>query len=87
MAKENANLVLRNRRLDVNFCEPKESRQKTLEEKWDRRVFEKQKQSSYASYNQDVISLITSLTMLMSQFQNKGSRMAVQNPLVGVPGG
>ena len=26
MAKENANLVLRYRRLDVNFCEPKESR-------------------------------------------------------------
>lgn len=47
MAKENANLVLRNRRLDVAFCEPKESRQKHLEEIWDRRVFEKQKASQY----------------------------------------
>lgn len=47
MAKENANLVLRNRRLDANFCEPKESRQKRQEELWDRRVFDKQKASQY----------------------------------------
>lgn len=47
MAKENTNLVLRNRRLDANFCEPKESRQKRQEELWDRRVFDKQKASQY----------------------------------------
>jgi RNA recognition motif-containing protein len=40
-AKENNNLVLRDRKLSVYFCEPKESRQKQLEELWDRRVYEK----------------------------------------------
>lgn len=40
-AKENQNLVLRDRKLSVSFCEPKESRQKQLEEVWDRRVFDK----------------------------------------------
>jgi RNA recognition motif-containing protein len=41
MAKENINLVLRNRKLQVTYCEPKEQRQKHLEEMWDRRSFEK----------------------------------------------
>jgi RNA recognition motif-containing protein len=82
MAKENANLVLRNRRLDANFCEPKESRQKRQEELWDRRVFDKQKASQYQQNNSDVIALISSLSMLMSQLQKGGNnpRMSTGPP-------
>ena len=65
-AKENNNLVLRDRKLTVSYCEPKESRQKQLEETWDRRVFDRQRQSVYKSNNADVLSLITSLSLLMS---------------------
>jgi len=45
MAKENQNLVLRNRTLNVSYCEPKESRQKKQEAIWDRRVYDKTKAS------------------------------------------
>jgi polyadenylate-binding protein len=58
-AKESNNLVLRDRKLSVSFCEPKESRQKYLEETWDRRFYDRQKQQVYKSNNQDVLSLIT----------------------------
>lgn len=75
-AKSSDNLVLHNRKLDVNFCEPKESRQLKQEELWDRRVFNKQKAQQYTNSNQDVISLITSLSLLMGQFnQGKNNRM------------
>ena len=74
-AKESNNLVLRDRKLSVSFCEPKESRQKYLEETWDRRFYDRQKQQVYKSNNQDVLSLITSLSLLMSQLNNnKGGR-------------
>ena len=65
--KDSQNLMLRNRKLFVSFCEPKESRQKTMEEVWDRRMYDRQKNQTYKSNNADVISLITSLSLLMGQ--------------------
>jgi polyadenylate-binding protein len=47
-AKDNNNLFIRDRKLTAAFCEPKESRQKYLEETWDRRCYDKQKQSIYS---------------------------------------
>lgn len=86
-AKENNNLVLRDRKLSVSFCEPKESRQKSLEETWDRRFYERQKQQVYKSNNQDVLSLITSLSLLMSQLNNnKGGRQAPYQMNMNPPG-
>lgn len=41
MAKENAELVLRGRKMHADFCEPKESRQKRQEEQWDRQQYNK----------------------------------------------
>ena len=52
-AKDSQNLMLRNRKLIVSFCEPKESRQKTLEEVWDRRMYDRQKANLYKSNNAD----------------------------------
>jgi RNA recognition motif-containing protein len=69
-AKESQNLILHNKKLFVSFCEPKESRQKSLEEVWDRRMYDRQKANSYKSNNADVISLITSLSLLMGQMNN-----------------
>ena len=43
-AKESNNLFLHDRKMTAAFCEPKESRQKYLEETWDRRSYEKQRQ-------------------------------------------
>ena len=86
-AKESNNLVLRDRKLSVSFCEPKESRQKSLEETWDRRFYERQKQQVYKSNNQDVLSLITSLSLLMSQLNNnKGGRQAPYQMNMNPPG-
>ena len=86
-AKENNNLVLRDRKLSVSFCEPKESRQKSLEETWDRRFYDRQKQQVYKSNNQDVLSLITSLSLLMSQLNNnKGGRQAPYQMNMNPPG-
>lgn len=79
-AKENNNLVLRDRKLSVLYCEPKESRQKQLEETWDRRCYDRQRQNVYKSNNSDVLSLITSLSLLMSQLNNnKGGRQGGYN--------
>lgn len=41
MAKESPELVIRGRKLQVDFCEPKESRQKRQEEQYDRQQFNK----------------------------------------------
>ena len=51
MAKENQNLIPRNRTLNISYCEPKESRQKKQEAIWDRRVYDKTKASQYQSSN------------------------------------
>ena len=64
-AKETPNLVLRGREIAVNFCEPKETRQKHLEEKWDKKAYEKHRNAANKSSNQDVLTLITSLSLLM----------------------
>merc|ERR1711908_12085 len=81
MAKEQPELVLKGRKMHADFCEPKESRQKRQEEQWDRQQYNKQKASQMNSNNQDVISLITSLSLLMSQLNNKngGNRMGNGN--------
>ena len=72
--------MLRDQKLSVSYCEPKESRQKQLEETWDRRVFDRQRQNVYKSNNADVLSLITSLSLLMSQLNNnKGGRQGGYN--------
>jgi len=79
-AKESNNLVLRDLKLSISYCEPKESRQKQLEETWDRRVFDRQRQSVYKTNNADVLSLITSLSLLMSQLNNnRGGRQGGYN--------
>ena len=72
-AKETQNLILRGRELSLSFCEPKESRQKQLEERWDKKAYEKQRISASKSNNSDVLSLITSLSLLMSQLQTGGA--------------
>jgi polyadenylate-binding protein len=40
-AKETMNLSLRGRELNIAHCEPKESRQKQLEELWDKKAFDR----------------------------------------------
>jgi RNA recognition motif-containing protein len=50
-AKETPNLVLRGRDILVFFCEPKETRQKQLEEKWDKKAYEKHRNSVNKSSN------------------------------------
>lgn len=71
-AKETPNLILHNLELSLAYCEPKESRQKQLEEKFDKKAFERQRIQASKSSNSDVLTLITSLSLLMSQLQNGG---------------
>ena len=40
-AKETRNLMLQGCEIHVSYCEPKESRQKHLEERWDKKAYEK----------------------------------------------
>jgi polyadenylate-binding protein len=72
MAKEQPELIFKNRKLCVEYCEPREMRQKKQEENWDRQNFHRSKANQSSSSNQDVIQLITSLSLLMSQMQNGG---------------
>lgn len=50
-AKQTQNLMLRGREITLAFCEPRESRQKYLEEKWDKRAYEKSRVNSNKSSN------------------------------------
>lgn len=80
-AKEMSGTALHNYQLRIDYCEPKEQRQKALEEKWDKRAFEKQRLMNAKGNNQDVMTLITSLSLLMSQLAGNGQGMArMANP-------
>ena len=62
------NLQLRGRPITANYCEPREARQKYLEEKWDKKAFERFRASQTSkTSNQDLLQLITSLGMLFNQ--------------------
>lgn len=78
-AKDCNNLMLRGREITVAFCEPKESRMKHLEEKWDKRSYERHRNASNKTNNQDVLTLITSLSLLMGQLQNQGGQPRMNN--------
>lgn len=78
-AKEHAaKTPLHNRRLHANFCEPRESRRITLEEQFDKKAYEKSKQSQVKSQNGDLLSLINSIGLLLN-LSNNGVQGNQQN--------
>ena len=66
-AKENApRQLFKNRRLIVNFCEPRESRRISLEEQFDKRAYQRQRVMNVRSQNSDLLTLINSIGLLLN---------------------
>lgn len=66
-AKEKApHTPFKNRRLVVNFCEPRESRRISLEEQFDKRAYERQRMNTVRSQNADLLALINSIGLLLN---------------------
>ena len=53
--------------LFANYCEPKESRQLAIEEKLDKKAYESHVSRHMTSKSSDLVSLITSLGLILSQ--------------------
>jgi hypothetical protein len=74
LAKENCGkFQFLGRTLYANFCEPKESRQLAIEEKLDKKAYESHISRHMSSKSSDLVSLITSLGLILSQL-NLNSR-------------
>lgn len=53
--------------LYANYCEPKESRQLQIEEKLDKKAYESHISRTMSTKSSDLVTLITSLGLIMSQ--------------------
>lgn len=83
-AKEQApRQLFKNRRLIVNFCEPRESRRISLEEQFDKRAYQRQRVMNVRSQNSDLLALINSIGLLLN-FSGNGIQA---NQVVGGGGG
>ena len=86
-AKQAASEILfKGRHLFVAFVEPRETRRLHFEEKIDKKAYEKHQMHVMGSKNADLIQLISSLGLLMSQLQ-VGSQMVAAHQHRGRMGG
>lgn len=77
-----AEILFKGRHLYVAFVEPRETRRLHFEEKIDKKAYEKHQMHVMGSKNQDLIQLISSLGLLMSQLQSGGqARRVSQGPM------
>jgi len=75
MAKESCNkFVFNGKHLFANYCEPKESRQLAIEEKLDKKAYESHISRHMTSKSSDLVSLITSLGLILSQLNINNHR-------------
>jgi len=78
-----AEILFKGRHLFVAFVEPKETRRLHFEEKIDKKAYEKHQMHVMGSKNQDLIQLISSLGLLMTQLQMGGSQRRVNSMQMG----